>query len=68
MDKEFKYELGDFVKHVTQEGKLGVKMLVIGRTIWELLEEKDEEYLVSYYDYGRPVTARVSAMELMKYQ
>ena len=65
--KDFKFELGQFVKHATADEHIGIKMKVVSRGFMECTEGTDEAYMVSFYDYGQPQRAKLNHDELTEY-
>ena len=65
-ERKFKFELGQFVKIATQDTAVGVKMVVVARGFIECENGIDEEYVVTFYDYGNIHKHRLNAEELIR--
>ena len=61
---EFKFNLGDVVTHVTNEGKFH-KLSIIGRYFLESAYGKEEKYVISSFEMGQIVRQSINAEELV---
>ncbi len=66
MENKFKFEIGSFVKHITQKEGYNQKMVVVTRYIEESAHGSAENYLTSCIEMGQVIRCRFLSDELIK--